>query len=86
MYTQEQICKGDVPWKPFHYVGIYVLPGHLVTEATLQQITPLNFPDAKDRDIARKNANAVLIACKAINRMMGKPESSGMHRGEDHGQ
>lgn len=79
-YTAGQIRRGHVPWVRFRYVGFDVVTDRKITHATPGELAPVQ--DVAARKLAIDRAVSVLVACQAINRMMGKHPNTGMY-GED---
>lgn len=70
---------GKTPWKPFQLVSAWPLPERKITDQTLGLLGYATFSSEAARNVATKNAIAVLVASRAINKMMGKPETTGMY-------
>lgn len=76
-FTVEQIKKGDVPWQPFQFVSVnFIVPG-CVNSTTLGMIAKI--ADPASRTLTMDKAMSVIIACQAINRMMGRSINQGMY-------
>lgn len=76
-YTPNEIKRGNVAWLPFHYLGFDVVAGGIVTHMSIAKAQLLKDPAM--RRLTHDRVMSVLVACQAINRMMGKEPAEGMH-------
>lgn len=77
--ARERWAKGAFPWAPFKLVTTWPLPERNITDATLGLLQYVKFESNGARTKAISEAISVLVASRAINKMMGKPEGQGMY-------
>lgn len=76
------VSAGRGPWAPWQYVGLQGLPEMLVHPGSTAVVMDNARKSGTPLGLARDSCIAVIEATKAINRMMGKHELSGMPLGE----
>lgn len=75
----DDVERGRVPWRPWHFIGQYSVADNPCRPGCTPAGLETHDPSTK-RFIARQ-VRAVVEATKAINRMMGKHELTGLDLG-----